>query len=185
MRKLATAIAAAAVPFIMACFTPLQAQGRPSGVHDFNFELGDWLVHHRIKSAGDDPQWLEFDGTCSTRSLMEDAMNVEEHKFDKPGGVTRGVALRAYDAKTAQWAIWWVDSRNPHGALDPPVVGHFEHGVGTFYSDSLVDGKTIRTRFVWSQITATSAHWEQAYSSDSGKTWVTNWIMDFRRVNPK
>jgi hypothetical protein len=116
---------------------------------------------------------------------MDDAMNVEEHRFDRPGGVTRGVALRAYDAKTARWAIWWVDSRNPHGALDPPVIGRFEKGVGTFYSDGVVDGKAIRTRFVWSQITATSAHWEQAYSSDSGKTWVTNWIMDFRRVKPK
>jgi hypothetical protein len=34
---------------------------------------------------------------------------------------------------------------------------------------------------MWSRITATSAHWEQALSSDGGKTWETNWIMEFQR----
>ena len=57
----------------------------------------------------------------------------------------------------------------------------FENGVGTFYSDSTTNGKTVRTRFTWSQITPTSARWEQATSDDAGKTWDTNWIMEFRR----
>jgi len=43
-------------------------------------------------------------------------------------------------------------------------------------------GKTIRVRFVWSQMTHDSAHWEQASSPDGGKTWETNWEADFRRV---
>jgi len=72
-----------------------------------------------------------------------------------------------------QWAIWWVDSRDPHLPMDPPVKGHFENGVGTFYSDG--------TRFIWSQITPTSARWEQAVSKDGGQTWETNWIMEWRR----
>ena len=154
-----------------------------SGLHDFDFEIGEWRVHHRIKRPVDTGNWLEFDGTCTARKLMDGAANVEDNEFHKPGGVTRGVALRAYDSKTGQWAIWWVDSRNPHGALDPPVVGRFDKGVGTFYSDGVVDGKTIRTRFIWAHITATSARWEQAYSADAGKTWETNWVMDFQRIS--
>ena len=150
-----------------------------SGMHDFDFEFGTWRVHHRVKRA--DGQWLDFDGTCSDRGLMEGAANVEEHRFDKPDGVTYGVAMRAYDPKTSQWAIWWIDGRDPHGALDPPVKGRFEHGVGTFYSDGVVNGKPVRTRYVWSAITHESARWEQAYSNDAGKTWDTNWIMEFRR----
>jgi hypothetical protein len=157
--------------------------GNLSGVHDFDFEIGEWRVHHRIKRPVDTGYWLEFDGTCTTRKLMDGAANVEDHVFHKPGGITRGIALRTYDSKTGQWAIWWVDSRNPHGALDPPVVGRFDNGVGTFYSDDILDGKQIRTRFIWAYITPTSARWEQAYSSDAGKTWETNWIMEFQRTS--
>jgi len=154
-----------------------------TGLHDFDFQVGEWRVHHRVKRPADSLQWLEFDGTCSNRSLMDGWANVEDNMFDKPTGVSRGVALRAYDPKTGQWAIWWIDGRDPHGALDPPVKGRFENGVGTFYSDGTLNGKPIRTRFIWSQITPTSARWEQAYSSDAGKTWETNWIMEFRRAS--
>jgi hypothetical protein len=34
---------------------------------------------------------------------------------------------------------------------------------------------------IWSEITATSFHWEQAFSADGGRTWETNWIADFVR----
>jgi hypothetical protein len=29
--------------------------------------------------------------------------------------------------------------------------------------------------------TPDSCRWEQAYSADGGKTWETNWIMEFTR----
>ena len=149
-----------------------------SGAHDFDFEFGNWHVHHRIKRNG---EWIEFDGTSSDRPLNDGASNVEENTFHRPSGDSQGIALRTYDAKTASWAIWWVDSRDPHAALDPPVKGRFVDGVGTFYSDGVVNGKPTRTRYVWSHITPTSARWEQAFSADAGKTWDTNWVMEFRR----
>ena len=152
-----------------------------SGVHDFDFEVGSWSVHHRVKRAT--AGWVEFEGTCTDRSLMFGAGNVEDHVFQKPEGTTTGVGLRAYDPKSAQWAIWWIDGRDPRGALDPPVKGQFENGIGTFYSDGTLNGRPVRTRFTWSRITATSAHWEQAYSWDAGKTWETNWYMDFTRLS--
>ena len=43
-------------------------------------------------------------------------------------------------------------------------------------------GKRVRARFIWSNITPTSCHWEQADSSDEGKTWETNWVQDITRV---
>jgi len=164
---------------------PAQVAANVAGSHDFDFQVGEWRVHHRVKRPASNDQWLEFDGTCSNRGLMDGSANVEDQRFDKPTGVTHGVALRAYDPKTGQWAIWWIDSRDALGALDPPVEGRFENGVGTFYSEGTLDGKPIRTRFIWSKITPTSAHWEQAYSSDAGKTWETNWIMEFQRISSR
>jgi hypothetical protein len=155
-----------------------------SGLHDFDLRAGNWTTHHRVlkERLADSHDWMEYDGTQTFWPLMGGFANVDEQILDKPGGAYRGVTLRAYDPKTGQWAIWWLDGRNPFGALDPPMKGHFENGVGTFYADDTLRGKPVRVRFIWSQITATAAHWEQACSPDGGKTWETNWFCDFRKA---
>ena len=90
--------------------------------------------------------------------------------------------MRSFDAKSGQWSIWWLDSRTPLGPLDPPVRGSFRGGVGSFLAEDTFKGKAIRVRFEWSRITSTSCHWEQAFSTDGGANWETNWIMDFERT---
>jgi len=151
-------------------------------VHDFDFLVGDWGVHHRsLRVKGTRREWLEVSGTTSHRPLLGGSANMEEHTIEAPGGTYHALALRSYDSKNRQWSIWWLDGRTPHGRLDPPVQGRFDSGLGTFYGEEQVDGKPVRVRFIWSQITATSARWEQAYWSDAGKTWEANWVMEFRR----
>lgn len=39
-------------------------------------------------------------------------------------------------------------------------------------------------RFIWSDITLNSSRWQQAFSEDAGKSWETNWVMDFKRAVP-
>jgi hypothetical protein len=160
----------------------LPAAGTPgdwSGVHDFDFLTGEWRVHHRLFRPIKGGAWTAFEGHCSERPLMGGRGNVEEHRFERPTGVTWGVAIRSYDPRTAEWAIWWIDSRLPHGNMDPPMKGRFKDGVGMFYSDSTLDGKPIKVRFLWTGAATGKPHWEQAYSEDGGKTWAVNWIMDF------
>jgi hypothetical protein len=164
------------------CTATVAAQpSEPNGAHDFDFLVGQWRVHHhRLKP--DSQEWVDFEGTCNNRKLMDGGANMEEHALNAPYGAYRAIALRAYDPKTRQWAIWWLDGRYPSGPLDPPVKGRFENGVGTFFSDGTIGGKPAHTRFIWLHITPTSARWEQAYSFDAGKTWETNWIMTFTRA---
>ena len=158
---------------------------KPSGARDFDFEVGSWRVHHRtLKKLPDGgQQWVEFEGTSTDRHIMGGLGNVEDNVFHTPAGVRRGVALRSFDPKTGQWAIWWLDERSPLGPVGPPVVGRFENGTGTFFSDDVVDGVKIRTRYIWGSITPTSARWEQAISKDDGRSWETNWIMEFQRAH--
>jgi len=155
-----------------------------SGLHDFDFLVGEWRVHsRRLKEAlADSHEWYEFDGTIRSRPLMEGRANVDDTVFNLPQGIYRGVAPRAYDPKTGQWAIWWIDGRNPFGNLDPPVKGRFVNGVGTFHANDTLRGKPIKVRFIWSNITKTTAEWEQAYSPDDGKTWETNWKQKLERT---
>jgi hypothetical protein len=42
-------------------------------------------------------------------------------------------------------------------------------------------GTSVKARFIWSGITREAAHWEQAFSTDGGQTWVNNWLMDLTR----
>ncbi len=156
-----------------------------SGLHDFDFLVGSWRVHHRRlkeRLAGSH-EWIELDGTSSMRQLMDGYANVDDNVIHLPEGTYHGVSLRAYDAKTGEWAIWWLDSRMPHNPLDPPVKGRFQNGVGTFYSDDTLNGEPIRVRYIWTHETPDSARWEQAFSPDGGKTWETNWIMEFQRAS--
>ena len=155
-----------------------------SGLHDFDLRAGEWVCHHRRlkeRLAGSH-EWQEFDGTQSFRLLIDGYANEDENVMNLPGGAYKGVTLRAYDPKTGQWAIWWLDGRTPFGDLDPPVKGRFVNGVGVFYANDTLRGKPVRVRFTWSNITANSAHWEQAFSPDGGKTWELNWVTDFARA---
>jgi hypothetical protein len=151
---------------------------------DFDFFFGSWSVEHRrLKEwlAGS-TEWIEFTGSCTTIPTLGGQGNMDDNVLDKPGGAYRAVTLRAFDPATEMWAIWWLDGRTPHGPLDPPMKGRFENGIGTFFADDVVDGRPIKVRFVWSEITATGARWQQAFSSDGGATWETNWVMRFTRT---
>lgn len=152
------------------------------GVHDFDFFIGSWRVHHRRlkERLTDNQEWNEFSGTCASRKILGGLGNMDDNILDLPEGTYYAVTVRTYDRAKDQWTIWWIDSRNP-GQLDPPVVGRFENGVGTFYADDTFKGKPIRVRFLWRKLAATP-HWEQAFSADGGKTWETNWSMDFTKV---
>jgi hypothetical protein len=160
---------------------PATSTANLSGLHDFDFLFGDWKVHHRVFKVALNA-WVEFEGTSSIRPIMGGAGNIEDNVLAAPSGTYRAAGLRSYDQATGQWAIWWLDGRAPYGPIDPPVKGGFAHGEGNFYSDDTLNGQPIRTRYSWSRIAPGSARWEQAYSSDGGKTWQTNWTMDFTRV---
>lgn len=149
---------------------------------DFDFIIGHWQVRHRRLNArlSGSTEWTEFFGTSSTRKILEGFGNVEDNVLDFPEGSVRAAAFRSFDAESQSWSIWWLDGRLPH-KLDVPVVGKFTEGVGVFYADDTLDGRQIRVRFVWHPNSGGQPKWEQAFSSDGGRTWETNWTMEFRR----
>jgi hypothetical protein len=152
---------------------------RRIGRHDFDFLHGDWHVrHHRLRERlCGCTRWDTSDGTATCRPVLDGLGNVDE--ITVPAIDTIGVTLRLFDPTTDRWSLHWASTTGPR--LDPPLTGTFEDGVGTFEGADLHADVPIRVRFVWDEITATTARWTQSFSLARGADWEPNWTMHLRR----
>ena len=146
------------------------------GQHDFDFEIGVWKTQLRRlqKPLTGSTTWVEYTGTTVVRSVWNGHANLVELVVDGPAGHIEALSLRLYNSKTGQWSL--NSSSSGSGSLAQPAVGEFRNGRGEFYNEETLDGKAILVRFVISDITPTSCHFEQAFSGDGGKNWEVNWI---------
>jgi hypothetical protein len=150
--------------------------GKP---HDFCFLNGEWTVTHRklrerLRNCSD---WDVFTASCRHDSWCDGVVSVDE--FDFPGTQSKGCSIRNLDVAAERWTIHWTTSRT--GTLFPPVHGGFDGDYGEFYGTDVEGEKPVLARFVWSGRVSGSPRWEQAFSTDGGRTWETNWIMEFAR----
>lgn len=151
---------------------------------DWAWLEGSWDVRHRRlkeRLAGSD-EWEDFGGRSMFRQMLGGLGNVDDNIVDIPSGSYRGLSLRAFDPGRGQWAIWWLDARNPD-RLEPPVYGGFAGDVGTFTGRDTLRGQPILMRFRWSDIHGARPWWEQAFSPDDGASWEVNWRNWFTRTS--
>jgi hypothetical protein len=157
------------------------------GQHDFDFLVGSWKFHlKRLKRrlAGS-TEWVEFDGTTVCRKVLDGRGEVEEMNVESADKYIhiQGLALRLYNPESHQWSIYWANAAD--GVLEQnPMVGQFSNGRGEFYNQQVYEGRAIYARFVWSGVTTNSPNFAQAFSTDGGKTWETNWITDQTKEKP-
>jgi hypothetical protein len=146
--------------------------------------IGAWKSHLKklVNPLTGSTTWIEYDGTSTVRKVWDGLANMDETKVEDPKtkAIVQGATFRLYDPQTQEWSLYWASPKS--GKLGVPTVGKFKNGRGEFYDQEEWNGKTIFVRYVWSDITANSAHFEQAFSVDGGKTWEVNWINDLTRV---
>jgi hypothetical protein len=150
-----------------------------SDVADFDFWMGEWKVHNRRlrKRLAGSSDWEEFEATSQAWPILGGLGNEDIFRTDHDGGFI-GMSFRFFDPVKKLWAIYWADTRRS-GELDPPVFGSFDGDTGVFRGEDVFEGRPILVRFIWSGVTTRTPRWEQAFSDDGGRTWETNWIMDF------
>jgi hypothetical protein len=159
------------------------AETAHDGQHDFDFEVGSWKIHlSRLKDrlAGS-KEWVAFDGTSVTKKAWNGRADLEEFETDSQTGHIEGLTLRLYNPQSHQWRLYWANSAD--GVLDTPMTGEFKNGVGEFFDQQLWKGRAVFVRFIWSNTTTSTPHFEQSFSDDGGKTWEVNWITNQTRVN--
>jgi hypothetical protein len=161
------------------------AHALPDGQKDFDWAIGTWKIHLKrlTKPLSGSTTWVEFDGTSVCRKVWDGRANMDEFKAVDP--ITKneilGLTLRLYDPKAKQWNLNWVNVNV--GKIGIPTIGSFKNGRGEFYDTEEYQGRMILVRYIWSNITQNSAHFEQSFSTDGGKTWEVNWITDQERVS--
>jgi hypothetical protein len=150
------------------------------GQHDFDFLFGTRKFHLKrlLRPLTGSNEWVEYDGTSVCRPFWGGRGNMDEVELEGPAGRIEGITVRLYNPDSHQWSLYWASSKS--GTMPPPpTVGSFDdHGRGEFYDHEPINGRMVFVRYVWSNITPTSAHFEQAFSEDGGKTWEVNWITD-------
>lgn len=177
----AAALATATVPVRAAPQATEPSGGIPElhdddGANDFDFEFGTWRTRLRLlaEPLSGSTTWVEYEGTSVVEPILDGRANLVELKVEGPAGPIEGLSLRLYDPASRQWSLSFANIRT--GRLSPPVTGEFRDGKGVFYGEDRLNGRTILVRFVISDVTPTSARFEQAFSDDGGERWEVNWV---------
>jgi hypothetical protein len=150
--------------------------------HDFDFHIGNWKTHfkRRLHPLTGSNTWVEYEGTTVVRKVWNGRANLVELKAAGPAGQFEGLNLRLYNPKSHQWSLNFANASD--GTLSQPTIGEFKNGRGEFFDQETLNGRAIFVRFVISDITANSCHFEQSFSDDGGKTWEVNWIATDTRI---
>jgi hypothetical protein len=152
------------------------------GQHDFDWEFGKWKVHAKrlAHPLSRSQEWLQYDGTLDVSKIWNGRANIVEFEAANATSHFEGLSLRLFDPKTHQWTVSWANADD--GALDrTPMVGGFENGRGEFFSFQQSNDRWVMVRLILSGTETGAVHGEQAFSTDGGKTWETNFIEDFSR----
>ena len=115
------------------------------------------------------------------RKVWGGRANLNEFEADGRAGHIEGLTLRLYNPQSHQGSLYSANSRT--GVIGgPPSAGEFKDGRREFFCQDTIHGRAIFTRYIWSDITANSAQFEQSFSDGGGKTWELDWISTVTRV---
>ncbi len=153
-------------------------------IHNFEFLIGKWTaVNKRLKERlKNSTEWIEFPAHMETKSILNGLGLMDEMKTSYFGDQFVGLSIRIVNPASNEWTIYWADTAKPDTGLKEQVVDKFKDGIGVFHGTEMYQGEKVKLRFVWKRETSGTAQWEQAYYNERNKSWETNWIMVFTKV---
>jgi hypothetical protein len=172
-----------AEPWVAGVNGPAADTARP-GEHEFDFALGTWKEHSTrlLHPLTGSTTWVNMEGVSVVHKFWNGRGNLTELESDGPDGHLELLALRLYNPEAQQWNLTFATSKV--GVLGMPQnTGEFKNGIGQFYDQESYKGRAIWVRFTITPISADSYRSEQAFSDDNGKTWETNWINTYTRID--
>ncbi len=130
--------------------------------HEFDFWLGEWNVY-----------WGDKQGTNRVESVLDGA--VIHENFDGDGLI--GTSVSVFSKEDNRWHQTWVDNTGSY--LD--FIGEFADGRMILSRNGVVEGKAVKQRMVWYDITANAFLWNWERSDDEGSSWREMWKLEYKR----
>lgn len=146
------------------CEAPQQKQ--------FDFWVGEWEATWPGAKEGEVQR-----GTNSIKRVLDGCIVQETFDGGKDNPL-RGHSVSVFDLQSGKWKQTWVDNQGSY--LD--FVGEFKDGQMILWREVLKkDGTSIIQRMVFKNITPNSFDWSWEASKDGGKTWQTQWPIQYKR----
>lgn len=161
-------------------YAAIAQESNAGKANEFDFWVGEWDVNLRVKQP--DLTWQDQHQSIARIYDILDGRAILElwAEQGREQGII-GYSLRYYDQELDQWTLW-LNWPGPNRSGTISLAGQFRHGRGEFFGERPInDSTTMISRFTFSDITPTSLRWDDAFSTDAGKTWTNNWIMEFSR----
>jgi hypothetical protein len=159
------------------------------GADGFDFWIGDWRIEQRLLQ--EDGEWLALPARTSVRRALGGCALIEHWHGDvrffwegmrEPQSM-EGLSVRAFDPRTGEWSIHWMDTRSPR--FERPYVGRIAEGSGEFFREWDSAQGRRKGRIAFSNPDPRRVEWSLAVSSDDGRTWTTLWTMTMHRADTR
>lgn len=142
----------------------------------FDFWIGRWDVNLRMQQPD-----LAFRDSVKAEGHIYGILNgkaILELWHSQP---IKGFSLRYFDPAKEKWVLW-LSWPNANRASISSLEGTFRHGRGDFLNSwTDAQGRSVTQRYSFNDITPFSLRWDDLTSTDGGKSWAKNWIMEWSR----
>jgi hypothetical protein len=158
--------------FISFTATAQQIPQRPCATdtmyRQFDFWLGDWEVYGSKGLAG----------YSKIERILDSCIILENWTSARMGYA--GKSFNTYNSSTGQWQQTWVDNA---GGSTEFLRGHAEKDKMIFYADKNTDAKSKQflRRLTFYKLSNEKVRQHGERSDDEGKTWTTEYDLEYRR----
>jgi hypothetical protein len=150
----------------------------------FDFWVGEWDVN--LRTLQNDNNWEDSKSArAKIYRILDGRAILELWDESAPGDAIRGFSLRFFDPDKEKWRLFlnW-PGKNTSGTNT--LNGSFRHGRGEFFSTRAgADGARTINRYTFSDIAPDRLRWDDGFSNDGGRTWRSNWIMEYSRTSDR
>lgn len=147
------------------------AQAASTGPTSLDFWIGDWEITGRSRNAPGKDEWTETKATNQIRKTLK-GMVIEE-SFRMIG--FSGKSSSVFFAPKKVWRQTWVDDTGAYLLFE----GGVEEGNMVLHMKNASPGTQMR--MTWRDVTKQSFTWHWQRSTDEGKTWETQWELNYKR----